>query len=180
MIRLECATVKVLDGVFPYADAAHKRISPEPFKTYDLLLLCFKWHRRWSTECTYSHGPRAHFSRKLPVKGNHATGPVPVEKAAQDSPKPAVQNGDTVVLPAEAAAAMEEEHEILHASIRAASIGQLVVATVALIGLIYLAKVVLVTVLTSLLIAFMSEPIVDGLGRLKVPRAVGALIPFFS
>ncbi len=99
-----------------------------------------------------------------------------MDRAAQESPEPAAQNGDTVVLPAETAAAMEEEHEILHASIRAASVGQLVVATVAVIGLFYLAKIVLVTVLTAVLIAFMLEPIVNGLGRLKVPRPVGALI----
>jgi predicted PurR-regulated permease PerM len=114
--------------------------------------------------------------RKLTPRGNHGTGPVPVDRADQDPAKPAAQNGDTVVMPAETAAAMEEEHEILHASIRAASVGQLIVATVAVIGLFYLAKIVLVTILTALLIAFMLEPIVNGLGRLKVPRPVGALV----
>ena len=45
-----------------------------------------------------------------------------------------------VVMPASAVAAMEEEHEVLHASIRAASVAQVVIAIVAVLGLFYLAK----------------------------------------
>ncbi len=46
---------------------------------------------------------------------------------------------------------------------------------IAAIGLIYLLKLVLVTTFASLLLAFVLEPLVSGLARLRVPRAAGAL-----
>src|SRR3954453_3942722 len=70
----------------------------------------------------------------------------------------------------------EEEAEILHASIRAGSVGQGVVAVVAVLFLIYTLKLVLVTTLTATLLAFMIEPLVSLLCRIHVPRAGGALI----
>ena len=69
-----------------------------------------------------------------------------------------------------------EDAEILQASIRAGSVAQIVVAVIAVIGLIYLLKLVLVTALASLLLAFVLEPLVGGLVRIHVPRAVGALL----
>jgi predicted PurR-regulated permease PerM len=80
------------------------------------------------------------------------------------------------VPPPVVSAPSQEEEEVLHASIRAGSIAQIVVATVAVLGLIYLLKLVMVTTLTSVLLAFMLEPIVAGLGRLRFPRPLGALI----
>jgi predicted PurR-regulated permease PerM len=77
---------------------------------------------------------------------------------------------------AEFAEAIGEEQEILHANLRLAAAGQVVVAIIAVIGLFYLAKIVLITIFTSLLIAFVLEPIVVLLGRWKVPRFLGALI----
>jgi predicted PurR-regulated permease PerM len=68
-----------------------------------------------------------------------------------------------------------EEAEVLQASIRAGSVAQIVVAVIAVIGLIYLFKLVLVTTLASLLLAFVLEPLVGGLVRLRVPRPAGAL-----
>lgn len=69
-----------------------------------------------------------------------------------------------------------EEEEVLHASMKAGSVAQIVVAAIAVIGLIYLLKVVLVTVLTAMLLAFALEPIVYLLGRIRVPRPLGAMI----
>ena len=69
-----------------------------------------------------------------------------------------------------------EDAEVLPASIRAGSVAQIVVAVIAVIGLIYLLKLVLVTTLASLLLAFVLEPLVSGLSRIHVPRAFGALI----
>jgi predicted PurR-regulated permease PerM len=69
-----------------------------------------------------------------------------------------------------------EDAEVLQASIRAGSVAQIVVAVIAVIGLIYLLKLVLVTALASLLLAFVLEPLVGGLVRIRVPRAVGALL----
>ena len=80
------------------------------------------------------------------------------------------------VIPAAAVAAIEEEQEVLHSSIRSASVAQMVIAIIAVLGLFYLAKPVLVTICTSLLIAFILEPLVSFLAARKIPRAVGALI----
>jgi predicted PurR-regulated permease PerM len=75
----------------------------------------------------------------------------------------------------ETSAKMQEE-EILHASIKAGSVAQIVVAVIAVVGLIYLLKIVLVTTLTAMLLAFAMEPLVNQLRRIRVPRAVGALV----
>jgi predicted PurR-regulated permease PerM len=69
-----------------------------------------------------------------------------------------------------------EEAEVLHASIRAGSIAQIVVAAIAVIGLLYLLKLVMVTTLVAILLAFVVEPLVGWLTRIRVPRSVGALI----
>lgn len=84
-------------------------------------------------------------------------------------------NKAAVAEDATAASAKVEEEEILHASMKAGSVAQIVVAAIAVVGLIYLLKVVLVTVLTAMLLAFALEPIVYQLGRIRIPRAVGAL-----
>lgn len=76
----------------------------------------------------------------------------------------------------EAVAAVVEEAELLHASIKIGSIAQIMVAVVAVIGLIYLLKLVLVTILAAVLMAFVLDPLVNGLSRIKVPRSVGALL----
>jgi len=78
--------------------------------------------------------------------------------------------------PSAAAAKIEEEEEVLHASIKAGSVAQIVVAAIAVLGLIYLLKVVLVTTLTAMLLAFALEPLVKLFCRIRVPRAVGALL----
>jgi predicted PurR-regulated permease PerM len=69
-----------------------------------------------------------------------------------------------------------EEEEILQASIRAGSIAQVVVAAIAVLGLIYLLKLVMITTLLSILLAYILEPLVQGLSRIRVPRPVGALV----
>ena len=59
---------------------------------------------------------------------------------------------------------------------KAGSVAQIVVAAIATVGLIYLLKVVLVTVLTAMLLAFALEPLVHQLQRIRIPRPVGALL----
>jgi len=61
--------------------------------------------------------------------------------------------------------ASEEEAEVLHTSIKAGSVAQIVVAVIAVVGLIYFLKLVMVTTLTALLLAFILEPLVSGLNR---------------
>src|ERR1700733_7151324 len=73
-------------------------------------------------------------------------------------------------------AAVIEEAEILHASIRAGSIAQIVIAGISVIGLLYLLKLVMVTTLVAILLAFVLEPLVGWFGRIRFPRPVGALI----
>jgi predicted PurR-regulated permease PerM len=67
-----------------------------------------------------------------------------------------------------------EEVEVLQASIKAGSVAQIVVAVIAVIGLIYLLKFVLVTILIAVLLAYVMEPPVQWLGRLHIPRWAGA------
>ena len=69
----------------------------------------------------------------------------------------------------EAVAAVVEEAELLHASVKIGSVAQIVVAVIAVIGLIYLLKLVLVTILAAVLMAFVLDPLVNGLSRIKVP-----------
>jgi predicted PurR-regulated permease PerM len=69
-----------------------------------------------------------------------------------------------------------EDAEILQASIKAGSVAQIVVAVAAVVGLVYLLKIVLVTTLLSILLAFILEPCVSRLARIGIPRSVGALL----
>jgi predicted PurR-regulated permease PerM len=66
--------------------------------------------------------------------------------------------------------------DILPASVRVTTIAQIVVAAAAVIGLTYLLKLVLVTILSSILLAYALEPPVSWLAVLAVPRWMGALI----
>jgi predicted PurR-regulated permease PerM len=72
--------------------------------------------------------------------------------------------------------AVPENPELLRGTIKLTAVAQVVIATAAAVGLIYLLKVVLVTILFSALIAFALDPLVVLLARLHVPRAVGAVI----
>src|SRR2546430_13867357 len=88
----------------------------------------------------------------------------PISSSPSDAAQPAI------------VPASEEEAEVLHASIKAGSVAQIVVAVIAVVGLIYLLKLVMVTTLPALLLAFILEPLVSGLSRLRLPRPAGALI----
>ena len=81
-----------------------------------------------------------------------------------------------VLEPTVASEQAAEEVEILHASIKAGTVAQIVVAVIAMIGLIYLLKLVLVTTLVSMLLAYMLEPLVAWWALLRIPRWLGALI----
>lgn len=91
---------------------------------------------------------------------------------SEPAPKLATKPVTPVLVPEEAV----EEVEILQASIKAGSVAQIVVAMIAVIGLIYLLKFVLVTTLISILLAYVFEPPVKWLSRLRIPRWMGALI----
>jgi hypothetical protein len=73
------------------------------------------------------------------------------------------------------ASSVMEEAEVLHASLKAGSVAQIVVAMIAVVGLLYLLKFVMVTSLAALLLAFILEPLVSSLDRIGIRRDVGAL-----
>lgn len=70
----------------------------------------------------------------------------------------------------------EDDVEIIKGSIQASVVAQVVIATAAAVGLIYLLKPVFVTVLVSTLLAFCLEPVVLALQRVRIPRPAGAAI----
>jgi predicted PurR-regulated permease PerM len=74
-----------------------------------------------------------------------------------------------------AANANPEQEEVLQASIRAGTVAQIVMASIAVLGLIYLLKLVMITTLSSILLAFILEPLVESLSRIRIPRPIGAL-----
>jgi predicted PurR-regulated permease PerM len=69
-----------------------------------------------------------------------------------------------------------EQVELLRGSVQAGMVAQFVIAVAAAVGLIYLLKLVLITVLVAALLAFALDPLVVVLGRLRIPRAVGAAV----
>jgi predicted PurR-regulated permease PerM len=58
----------------------------------------------------------------------------------------------------------------------AGSVAQVIIGVVVVFGILYLAKPVLVTLMVSILIAFMLEPVVRLLERVRLPRSAGAFI----
>lgn len=61
-------------------------------------------------------------------------------------------------------------------TLRAGAMAQVVVGTAVALAICYVAKLVLVTLLVSILIAFTLEPVVNLLERFRLPRAASALI----
>lgn len=96
--------------------------------------------------------------------------------SSSSSDIPRTINPTAVLVPVTSSAEANEEAEILQASIKAGTVAQIVVAVIAIIGLIYLLKLVLVTILVSTLLAYILEPPVIWLTRVKIPRWFGALI----
>src|SRR5262245_31709211 len=64
----------------------------------------------------------------------------------------------------------------LNAMLHAGAIAQIVIGAVAVLAVCYVAKLVLVTLLVSILIAFALEPVVSLLERVRVPRSLGSVI----
>jgi predicted PurR-regulated permease PerM len=51
-----------------------------------------------------------------------------------------------------------------------------ILATAAVLSLLYIAKLILVVILTAVLLSFVLAPVVDALTNLRMPRAVGAFV----
>ena len=90
----------------------------------------------------------------MPLQANPAT-PVSIDESNSATPSSELKRphaSENQDLPT--TAMVIEEAEVLHASIRAGSIAQIVVAAIAVIGLLYLLKLVMVTTLVAILLAF--------------------------
>lgn len=64
----------------------------------------------------------------------------------------------------------------LHRELRASSSAQMILAVLAVLTLCYFAKLPLIVILVSILLAFVLAPLVDLFRRLKVPRALASAI----
>jgi predicted PurR-regulated permease PerM len=64
----------------------------------------------------------------------------------------------------------------LNNALHAGAVAQIVVGATVILTICYIAKLVLVTLLVSILLAFMLEPLVSLLERIRVPRAAGAFL----
>jgi len=94
------------------------------------------------------------------------------EASSQQSKAEAKKQSETQAL----VATVIEDAEVIHASLKAVSMGQIVVALIAIVGLLYFLRYVLVISFSAMLAAFVLEPLVAKLARIHVPRAAGALI----
>ncbi|GAC1655895.1 MAG: AI-2E family transporter [Acidobacteriaceae bacterium] len=78
--------------------------------------------------------------------------------------------------PPETALDQAEQDEVLRTSIQVGTFAQIVVALGIVLTICYYAKLPLVVICASALLAFILEPLVALLERIKIPRSVGAMI----
>ena len=71
---------------------------------------------------------------------------------------------------------LEEGVQEVHDELRKATITQITLTLLAAFAICYFAKLVLVTIFTSILIAFVLEPLVRGFARLRIPRTLGSAL----
>ncbi len=62
----------------------------------------------------------------------------------------------------------------VHEELRKATITQIVLTILAVLAVCYFAKLVLVTIFTSILIAYILEPLVRLMGKIRIPRTLGS------
>jgi len=68
-----------------------------------------------------------------------------------------------------------QEHK-LRSSLRAGAGAEVILAVIAVLAACYFAKIVMITLLVSVLIAFTLEPVVTFLGRWRLPRSAAAIL----
>jgi predicted PurR-regulated permease PerM len=74
----------------------------------------------------------------------------------------------------------EEQVELLRGPVQTGMVAQFVIAIAAAVGLLYLLKLVWITILVAALLAFALDPFVVLLARARIPRPVGAGIALFG
>src|SRR5262245_31843051 len=70
----------------------------------------------------------------------------------------------------------EQDKRKLNATLRAGAIAQIVLGVAVVLFICYAAKLVLITLMVSILLAFMLEPLVGLLERVRVPRSLGSAL----
>ena len=78
--------------------------------------------------------------------------------------------------PPQSALEQAEQDEVLRTSIQVSTFAQIIVALGIVLTICYYARLPLVVICASALIAFILEPLVEMLERIRVPRSVGAII----
>ena len=105
--------------------------------------------------------------------------PKPARTPRQDPDVEANTGGGTTPVPQvtinRSTVAELERRRVLHLQATA----MLILASGAILSLIYVAKLILVVILISILLSFVLAPLVDLMARFQVPRGVGALISVF-
>ena len=87
-------------------------------------------------------------------------------------PTDTAPNAASPVRPGAGGDTREERHRIQR--IQAAAL--VILAVAAVLSLMYVAKLILVVVLTAVLLAFVLAPVVDGLAELRIPKQLGSLL----
>jgi predicted PurR-regulated permease PerM len=70
----------------------------------------------------------------------------------------------------------KKEERKLNTMLRAGAVAQIIVGATVVLAICYIAKLVLITLLVSILLAFMLDPLVSLLERIRIPRAAGAFL----
>ena len=93
-----------------------------------------------------------------------------VKKDQKNGPVPLQNQSDELV------GNIEEGVQEVHEELRRATITQITLALLAILAICYFAKLVLVTIFTSILIAFILEPVVRAQEKIRIPRPISSLI----
>lgn len=70
----------------------------------------------------------------------------------------------------------KKEQRKLNAALRTGAVAQTIVGAAVVLAICYVAKLVLITLMVSVLLAFVLEPVVALLARVRVPRPAGAFL----
>ena len=70
----------------------------------------------------------------------------------------------------------EKRQRQLNTAVHAGAVAQVIVAAFVILAICYVAKLILVTLLVSILLAFMLEPLVNLLEKVRLPRSAGAFL----
>src|SRR5215469_2940513 len=87
---------------------------------------------------------------------------------------PGPDAGGPPLLPQEAGESVARTGADRSQRVQAAAL--VILATAAVLSLLYIAKLILVVILTAVLLSFVLAPVVDALTDLRIPRAVGAFL----